>query len=221
MSIETFLSEIGNRMYNVLSGKFEDKPVVPSAELQRYPIIDKQEAIEILGRLQKYVSEQESNVDLHLGAPVAVVQAGGGETLEFLGGQYGGGASADVYNAPGNPEQIVMSTAVQLAKTLHNLEKTGIFEGKNPTLLNKVVTNIRELRTNEEELFESASVLRNIANAQGNISGLTIDASKLNDPVERNKYNKKLLNARKAHEEAKKNRKEIFGIVVPMISEGL
>jgi len=176
--------------------------------LPKYPVVSQMEQMKnVLGKLKKDIHLKEKRLGLALGAPV-VVMSGGAERLEFVGGQYGGGADANAYTAPDDASQVVFSTARILANILKSNEaelKTAV----NDTILESVRDALINLHKQEKTLFGAVYAL-------GEAAELGKDAPKIEhkdlSDDSRQKYMENLQKAREAHKDASETRAYIFGI---------
>lgn len=173
------------------------------------PTISKMEHMKnVLGKLKRDVHLKEKRLGLALGAPV-LVMSGGAEKLEFVGGQYGGGASADAYTAPDDASQVVFSTARVLANILKANEVELKSVVPNETLY-QVRNALKNLHKQERNLFGAVYAL-------GEAVELGEDAPKVPDLTnapKKQQYMKALREAREAHKDATETRAYIINTVM-------
>lgn len=174
------------------------------------PTVSKMEQMKnVLGKLKRDVHLKEKRLGLALGAPV-LVMSGGAEKLEFVGGQYGGGASADAYTAPDDASQVVFSTARVLANILKS----------NETELKSVVPDdtLRQVRDDLKELHKQERNLFGAVYALGEAVELGEDAPKVELDMHlddgRKVYMENLQKAREAHKDATETRAYIINTVM-------
>lgn len=178
------------------------------------PIVSNLEKMKnVLGKLKKDIQNKERRLGIALGAPI-VVMSGGAETLEFVGGQYGGGASADAYSAPDDASQVVFSTARILANILKSHEDELIKAVENDAL-EKIRDSLITLHENEQQLFGAVYALGESGELVDKAPSITFE--NMTDNGKRKKYMKALADARTAHAAATNTRVKIFNVITSSI----